>query len=578
MTVTNADISASFNELADLLDIEGANVFRVRAYRNAARVIGDLSHDINRYIEEGNDLTELPYIGRDLAGKIVEMVKTGRLEVLERTRKELPPGVTELLGIPGLGPRRVANLVNDLKVRSIEELARLCHEHKIQKLAGFGEKTEAHILEEIEGQRARETRIKLSIAEQYAAPLLSYLSKSPVCTQAIVAGSFRRRKDTVGDLDILVLSPAPDHAIEYATMYEDVMRILARGSTRATIILKSKLQVDIRVVPPTSFGAALYYFTGSKAHNIAIRQLARDRGLKLNEYGLFRGDKLLPSATEKEIFRSLGLPFIPPELRENRGEVEAALNRDLPKLVNLHDLRGDLHSHTKASDGRDTLNKMAEAAKRFGLEYLAISDHSPSLRIAHGLDANRLRTQMREIDLLNQQLDGIVLLKAMEVDILPDGTLDMPDEILEMLDLTICSVHSKFNLPKEAQTRRILKAMDNCNFTIFGHPTGRLLGERRSIDFDMEAVIAHAGRRRCFLELNAHPERLDLTDIYCRLAREAGVLVSINSDAHSVFDFEDLRFGTDQARRGWLEKKDVLNTRSLKELKLLLESRKTANN
>lgn len=575
MAVTNADISIAFNELADLLDLEGENVFRVRAYRNAARVIADLSHDINDYIAQGHDLKDLPYIGIDLEQKIKEMVRTGQVSALEKIKKKVPPGVTDLLTIPGLGPRRVSHLSKDLNIHSLDELARACHDHKVRELDGFGEKTEARILEELEGSHPKEHRIRLSIAEQYASHYMDYLKQSPVVKDAVVCGSLRRRKESVGDLDMLILATNAQSAIEHATKYEDIIKSLARGTTRATVILKSKLQVDIRVLEnKDSWGAAQLYLTGSKDHNIVVRQIAHEHGLKLNEYGLFEKENQLPCATEKEIYHALSMEFIPPELRENSGEIDAALKHSLPDLIELSDLKGDLHSHTKSTDGRNTLKEMANAARHAGLKYLAISDHSPHLRIVHGMGERRLLEQIREIDQLNQEMDGITLLKAMEVDIEADGTLDMPDHVLEQLDLTICSIHSSFNLSREEQTKRILKAMDNPNFTIFGHPSGRLLGERRPIDFDIERVIEHAAKRQCFLELNAHPERLDLTDKHCRMAREAGVLVAINSDAHSTFDFCNLRFGIGQARRGWLEKKDVLNCLSLKSLLRLLSSKK----
>lgn len=574
MTVTNAEISAAFNEFADLLDLEGENVFRVRAYRNAARVIGNLSHDVNKYIADGNDLKNLPYIGNDLSQKILEMVKTGRIAALEALRKEAPAGAVELLTIPGLGPKKVSHLSKDLNIHSFDELARACHDHKVSELPGFGERTELHILEEIEGDHPRDNRIKLSIAEQYALPYVAYLERSAFCQEVYACGSVRRRRDTAGDLDILIISTKPEFAIGHATRYEDVAKVLASGGTRATVVLKSKLQVDIRVVEKAALGAALLYLTGNKEHNIIIRQIAHQRGFKLNEYGLFDNGKAIPCHTEKEIYNLLGMQYIPPELRENRGEIEAAQLGKLPRLIELKDLKGDLHSHTRATDGRNTMREMAEAAKRAGLKYLAISDHSPQVRIAHGMGERRLLEQIKEIDSLNEELEGITILKSMEVDILPDGTLELPDSVLAQLDLTICSIHSSFNLSYEEQTKRILKAMDNPNFTIFGHPSGRLIGERRPIQFDLDMVVRHAAKRQCFLELNSHPERLDLTDTQCRLAREAGVRVSINSDSHSIYDFDNLRFGIGQARRGWLEKKDVLNSMPLNGLVKLLKSKK----
>jgi DNA polymerase (family 10) len=571
MPVHNADIANVFEEIADLLEIENANPFRVRAYRNAARQLQGMGVPAADMVAKSEDLTELPGIGDDLAAKIQEIVETGKCQFLEKLRKKTPPTITELLKIPGLGPKRVRALYHELDVHTLEQLARAARDGRIRKLPGFGEKTEQTILEAISAHVEKQARFKLAVAAQYAEPLRKYLKKISGVNQAVLAGSYRRFKETVGDIDILVTAGNTENVMDRFVAYDEVKDVMAKGSTRATVILKSGLQVDVRVVNEDCFGAALQYFTGSKSHNIEIRRLAQERGLKISEYGVFKGEKRIAGDTEESVYRSVGLPWIPPELRENRGEIEAARAGKLPKLVEFADLKGDLHAHTKATDGHHTLREMADAARQHGFEYLAITEHSRRLTVAHGLDPQRLRKQMNEIDKLNDQLRNITLLKGIEVDILEDGALDLPDDVLSECDLVVGAVHSKFHLSRAKQTERILRAMDHPHFTILAHPTGRLLDTREPYDVDMLKIIRGARERGCFLELNAHPERLDLLDIYCQMARDEDVLVAISSDAHSAQDFDNLVYGVGQARRGWLEKKDVLNTRSLKLLKPLLE-------
>ena len=571
MPVHNADIANVFEEIADLLEIENANPFRVRAYRNAARQLQGMGVPAADMVAKGEDLTELPGIGDDLAAKIEEIVETGKCQFLEKLRKKTPPTITELLKIPGLGPKRVRALYHELDVHTLEQLARAARDGRIRKLPGFGEKTEQTILEAISAHVEKQARFKLAVAAQYAEPLRKYLEKISGVSQVILAGSYRRFKETVGDIDILVTAGNTENVMDRFVAYDEVKDVMAKGSTRATVILKSGLQVDVRVVNEDCFGAALQYFTGSKAHNIEIRRLAQERRLKISEYGVFKGDKRIAGDTEESVYRSVGLPWIPPELRENRGEIEAARAGKLPKLVEFADLKGDLHAHTKATDGHHTLREMADAARQHGFEYLAVTEHSRRLTVAHGLDPQQLRRQMNEIDKLNGQLKNITLLKGIEVDILEDGALDLPDDVLSECDLVVGAVHSKFNLARAKQTERILRAMDHPHFTILAHPTGRLLNTREPYDVDMLKIIRRARERGCFLELNAHPERLDLLDIYCQMARDEEVLVAISSDAHSTQDFDNLVYGVGQARRGWLEKKDVLNTRSLKLLMPLLK-------
>jgi len=571
MPIHNADIAAVFEEIADLLEIRNENPFRIRAYRNAARQVEGMGVPVADMVAKGEDLTELPGIGADLAAKIQEIVETGHCQALEKLRKQVAPSVTELLKIPGLGPKRVRMLYDQLKVKTIDQLAKLAKAGRIRELAGFGAKTEQTILEALAAHVTQQKRFKLAIAAQYAEPLRKFLEKVPGVQRVVLAGSYRRCKETVGDLDILVTARDVNKIMDRFTAYDEVSKVLAKGDTRSTVILKSGLQVDLRVVDPECYGAALQYFTGSKAHNIEIRRLAQERKLKLNEYGMFKGDKRVAGETEESVYHAVDLPWIPPELRENRGEIEAARAGKLPRLVERKDLRGDLHAHTKATDGHNTLGEMAEAARAHGLDYIAITEHSRRLTVAHGLDVKRLRQQMEEIDRLNETLKGITVLKGIEVDILEDGSLDLPDDVLGELDIVVGAVHSQFKLARAKQTARILKAMDHPHFTLLAHPSGRLIDQREAYDVDMLKIIRKARARGCFLELNAHPERLDLLDSHCQMAKEEGVLVAISSDAHSIQDFDNLYYGVGQARRGWLEKKDVLNTRSLKELRGLLK-------
>jgi DNA polymerase (family 10) len=571
MPVRNADIAAIFEEIADLLEIDGANVFRIRAYRNAARILQELGKDVRQMVQKGEDLTELPGIGTDLAAKVKEIVDTGHCKALDELQRRLPPAIAELLKIQGLGPKRVRSLYRELGIQTLDQLRRALREHRIQALPGFGEKTEMHISDALEahgGETGRYTRV---VADQFATHLLDYLKRVPGVSRVVIAGSYRRAKETVGDLDILATAEVESPVMQRFVDYEDVAEVLSHGPTRASVLLRGGLQVDFRVISAESYGAALHYFTGGKAHNIAIRRLGQERGLKINEYGVFRGDDRVAGDTEESVFAAVGLPYIPPELREDQGEIEAARAGRLPKLVELSDLRGDLHSHTKASDGHNTILEMADAAKSHGLEYLAITEHSRRLTVAHGLDPVRLLKQMDEIDRLNETLDGIVLLKGIEVDILEDGSLDLPDDLLGRLDIVVGAVHSRFDLSRNKQTERILRAMDRPHFNILAHPSGRLIGRREPYDVDILRVIRKARDRGCFLELNANPERLDLVDVHCKMAKDEGVLVSLNSDGHSTLDFGNLRYAVGQARRGWLESRDVLNSRSLEELRRLLQ-------
>ncbi len=570
MPTHNADIAAILNDIADLLEIEAANPFRVRAYRNAARQMENLPWEAGAMLAKGEDLTRLPGIGKALSAKIREIVETGRCRMLEQLKRELPATLTDLLHLPGLGPKRVHALYHELDIQTPAQLYRAARDGRLRELPGFGEKTELKLLAALEANLGASKRFKLASASQYAEPLRDYLARGLGVGEAVIAGSYRRRRDTVGDIDILVTAEDAAGTMARFAEYDEVERVLALGTTRASVVLKCGLQVDLRVVPQASLGAALHYFTGSKAHNIAVRALARERGLKVNEYGVLQGPRRIAGATEESVFRALGLAWIPPELRENQGEIQAAAAGELPDLVSREDLRGDLHVHTTATDGHAGLEAMVAAARARGLDYIAITEHSRRLTMAHGLDPRRLREQGTAIDRLNRELKSqhtnFTVLKGIEVDILEDGSLDLPDDVLAELDLVVAAVHSRFNLSREAQTRRILAALANPLVTILAHPTGRLIDSREPYDVDMPHVIRAARRHGCFLELNAHPERLDLLDTHCRLAKEEGVLVAIDSDAHGELDFDHLRYGIGQARRGWLEAEDVLNTRPLPEL------------
>jgi DNA polymerase (family X) len=571
MPIHNSEVGEIFNKMADLLDIEGANQFRVRAYRNAARIVSGLPHSVSDMVSDKQDLSKLPGIGKDLAGKIKEIVDTGTLEQLEELEGRTSAELSTLMKIEGLGPKKVKVLYEKLGISNVKELKEAASQGKIRELEGFGDKTEQAILKELEVPDIEKKRVKLLEAEQNAKSLVGYLKDQKGIKDIVVAGSYRRKKETVGDLDILITAKKGSKIMDHFAGFEDVSKVVSKGKTRSTVVLRSGLQVDLRVVPAVCYGAALHYFTGSKDHNIAIRKLGVTRKFKINEYGVFKGEKRVAGKTEQEVYGVVDLPYIQPELRENWGEIEAAQKGKLPSLIRLENIRGDLHVHTKETDGHHSLEEIARAGKDHGYEYLAVSDHSKRVTIAHGLDSKRLEKQIEEIDRLNEKLKGITLLKAIEVDILKDGSLDLPDEILKELDLTICAVHYDTKLSRKNQTERIIRAMDNPHFTILAHPTGRLINERAPYDVDLETVMKAAKERGCFLEVNAHPDRLDISHANCKMAKEMGLKLAISTDTHRITDLDYMHFGVNQARRGWLEPKDVINTRSLKELMKLLK-------
>lgn len=569
--IKNIEVSKIFDEVADLLEIQGENPFRIRAYRNAARVIQNWPKNLAEVLKTEGSLPKIPGVGHDLDAKIREIITTGSLKLWRELQKKTPQPLLELLEVPTLGPKRVKALQERLQITSVQDLATAARFGKIQKLPGFGQKTESRILKELE-QRPKQKRFLWIWAEQLAGPLLKKLRSFPGVKEISAAGSLRRHLETVGDLDLLatVLEGRAPEVMDRFVGMEEVSQVISHGRTRSTVILTAGIQVDLRLVPEESYGAALHYFTGSKTHNIAIRTLGLRQGLKINEYGIFKGHRRIGGRSEEEVYRSVGLPWIEPELREDRGEIEAAQRGKLPSLITLKDIRGDLHSHTRATDGRLGLREMAEAAQRRGYDYLAITDHTQHLSVAKGLNPQRLLEQIREIDQLNEEWDRgrkkFRILKGSEVDILEDGRLDLPQNILQKLDLRVCSIHSHFELSQSKQTERIIRAMDHPCFNIFGHPTGRLIGKRSAYTLDLERVMKAAVERGRILELNCQPDRMDLSDVHCQMAREFGVKLAISTDAHSDQDLDHMRLGVFQARRGWITSQQVVNTRSLEEV------------
>ncbi|BAF70395.1 DNA polymerase/3'-5' exonuclease PolX [Nitratiruptor sp. SB155-2] len=570
MAITNSEIAKIFNEYADLLEIKGENPFKVRAYRNAARTVENIGKSLEELVNEGYDLTKLPGIGTDLSLYIKEIVKTGKFSKLEQIKEEIPPTLVEMLSIEGLGPKRIKTLYEKLHIQSMEDLRRAAESGEIEKLPGFGPTLVQKILKGVKLAKKAGQRFKWSEAKEYVDDLLEYLHQIEL-THLEVAGSFRRKKETVGDLDILATAKDFSEVIRHFIKYPKIKEVVSAGSTRSTVILNNDLQVDLRSVEDESYGSALHYFTGSKAHNIEVRKIAIELGLKVNEYGVFKGNERIAGKTEEEVYQAVGLCYIEPELRENRGEIEACKAGRLPKLVELSDIKGDLHMHTVYSDGKHTIEDMAKAAKEMGYEYIAITDHSKRLTVAKGLDEKRALKEFEEIDRVNEKIDGITILKGMEVDILEDGSLDMSDEVLAQMDVVLAAVHYKFNLEQKKQTDRILKAMDNPYVNIIAHPTGRMINMREPIAVDMTKILERAKQNGIHMEINAQPDRLDLNDIHAKMAKELGVKMSINTDSHNIYSLFYMQYGVNQARRGWCEKEDIINTRSLDELRKLLK-------
>jgi DNA polymerase (family 10) len=562
----NQEIAKVFDEVADLLEITGENFFRVRAYRNAARTLGDFPQPLGEMSTE--ELGELPGIGKDLAEKIVELAAGQEIDIHRDLLKKVPHGLLDLRRIHGLGPKRIKLLHEELGVRDLPSLERAASAGAIAKIRGLGAKLQEQVLKALKERQAEpEKRMLFSEAERIVEKLLAHLKKCRAVAALEVAGSFRRRRDTVGDLDILAVSAEPAAVMQQMIAYPGVKDTLGSGATKTSVMLSDGLQVDLRVVERKSYGAAIMYFTGSKAHNVHLRRIAQGKHLLLNEYGLFKGEKAVAGAEEKSVYRALGLEWIDPELREDRGEIEAAQHRKLPDLIERKDLRGDLHTHSTWTDGRASVEEMARAAKAAGLEYYAVTDHSQRLKMAHGLDPRRLRQQWKEIEKVEAKVGGIRMLRGIEVDVLDDGSLDLPDDVLRELDWVVASVHSKLEMDRDAMTRRMIAAIRNPVVDVIGHPSGRLIGRRSASSFDLDAVLKAAHEEGCALEVNSQPERLDLSDTACLAAKHAGVKLVISSDSHATSQFDGLQYGVNQARRGWIEAGEVLNTRPLKQLR-----------
>ena len=566
MSLSNAEIAASLETVADLLEFDGANAFRVRAYRSAARSIREHGRPLADLVAEGGRLTSLAGVGKGAAEKCEELLESGRLELLDELQQRIPQSVLLLLRIPGLGPKRAATLFRELQVRTLDDLRAACDDGRVAGLKGFGKKTEELILAGLDLASHAETRVLWRDADELAGLLRRHLRECDQIERLEIAGSYRRGKETVGDLDVLIVASDSTPPMDQLQAWEQVETVLVRGSTKMSVRSRNGVQVDMRVVAPRAFGAALQYFTGSKEHNVRLRGLAKDRGLKVNEYGVYRVEKdgdetYICGATEEQVYAALDLPWIPPELREGRREFEWA-DGPRPELVTLADLVGDLHMHTTDTDGRGSLDEMAAAAAARGLRYIAITDHSKRVAMAGGLDAARLREQWRRIDALNDTLGGRPLvLKGIECDILENGEMDLPDDVLGEADWVLGSIHYGQNQSRAELTARIVGALDHPHVSAIAHPTGRRLNRRKAYPLDMERVIRTAADRGKCLELNANPARLDLNDVHCGEAARQGVSIVISSDAHSVAALDVLRFGVLQARRAGLTPSDVANTR-----------------
>lgn len=562
----NVDVAALFTELADLLEIQGANPFRVRAYRNAARTIENLSESVAGIVADPeHDLSRLEGIGKDLAEKIETIVTTGQLPQLEEQRAEIPADVREMLRIPGLGPRKVSALFHELNIRTLGDLRVAAESGKIAELKGFGKKTAQTILEGLALLEEIGKRVSLAVAKPAADAIVADLLASGTVEQASVAGSCRRRKESCGDLDLLAVAADSKGAMDCLAGHPLVTKVLARGETKQRVRLHSGLELDLRVVPAESYGAALQYFTGSKEHNIVVRRRAQERGLKVNEYGVFRGEESIAGRTEEEVYAAVDLPWIPPELRENRGEIELAEQHKLPKLLELSDMRGDLHMHTTATDGTASIEEMVEAAKARGLEYIAITDHSKRVTMANGLDADRLREHWRNIDAVRKRTTGIHVLCGIECDILEDATMDLPDDVLAEADWVLAVLHYGLKQPRQKIQERLLTALRNPYVHAIGHPTGRILNQRPGADIDFDELFHVAKEEGKFLEINADPARLDLDDVHAAAAKARGIPIVIGTNAHSTKGFASMEWGVYQARRAGLTAADVINTLPWKE-------------
>ncbi|MCF6148747.1 MAG: DNA polymerase/3'-5' exonuclease PolX [Candidatus Kuenenia sp.] len=562
----NHEVALLFGKIADVLELKGENTFRINSYRKAARVIEDLTEDIEALAKE-DKLTTIPGIGKGTADKVVEYITTGKMSKYEEVTKGVSEETVELMQIPGLGPKTVAMLHKELGIVNLNDIENAIQEGKLKGLYGIGEKKIENIIKGIGLYKTSQQRISIGVAYPVVVRILERLKKNPKIKEIQAAGSLRRMKETVGDIDILAAGKDGADIIKSFVSIPGVTQVLASGSTKGSVRLEEGVQVDLRVVDEDEYGAALQYFTGSKEHNVHLRELAKKKGLKISEYGIFEGDKKIGGKNESDIYKQLGMDWIPPELRENRGEIEAAIIKKLPKLIEYSDIKGDLHNHSSWSDGNSTFEEIAEHAVRRGYKYLAISDHSKSLHVANGLTDDRLLKEIEEIDKLNIKLKGLTLLKASEVDIKTDGSLDFSDKMLQKLDVVIASIHSGFKQDKKKMTQRMITAIRNPYVNIIAHPTGRLISKRVGYDVDIEKVMEACAETGTALEINCYYDRLDLNDVYCKKAKEMGVKIAICTDSHHVDQMWMMELGVGIARRGWLEPQDVINTYSLDKLK-----------
>lgn len=578
--MTNAEIVDIFTRIGKVLDLQGENPFRIRAYDRAAQAIAAMGEELKSIYKNGgrDALLEIPGIGQDLASKIEELVTTGKLTYLEELQKKVPAGLFDIMDIPGMGPKKTKFVWETFKVKNIADLQKLADSGKLIGLKGWGEKSVQNIVSGIAAKQAHGGRTPLPVALAIAEQFKSLLEETGLCEKIEIAGSVRRRKESIGDVDVLVASKKSEKIMEVFCAAENVAEILAKGKTKSSVRLENGLQVDVRVVERDVFGAALHYFTGSKEHNVHVRQMGIRKGLTISEYGVYQGTaekkgKLMASKTEEDVYAAVGLPFIEPELREDRGEIELAEKGKLPTLITEDDLRGDLHMHSTFSDGSTTMTDMAQAAKDRGYEYIAITDHGSPMGMVRGVKKENIKEYLKNIEEARKNVPGIHILAGSEVDILEDGSLYLPDSILKQLDWVVISVHGNFKMSEDAMTKRILKAFENPYVRLFAHPTARLLLKRDPISYDMDTVMKAAAKKGIAMEINAAIDRLDLNDQLCKRAKELGVTLCIDSDAHHIRDL-DRRFGVMQARRGWIEKGDVLNAGTWKQLEKWLHKKK----
>ncbi len=564
----NKEVAALLYRIADLLDIQGAIFFKTRAYRLAAQTIEVLDEDIEQVVTQ-HRLQEIPGIGEAIAQKITEYIETGELRFYAKLLQKTPESLLRFLEIPNLGPKRVAALYNELGVTTIDELKEACQAGRVRDLDGFGQVTEMNILRGIQLRMKTSGRALLNVAFEDGNRYLAYMQNCPDIQQVNLAGSLRRMKATIGDIDILASSSKPYQVMEYFIAYDDIQRVLLQGPTKTSVLLQDNIQVDLRVVEPKSYGAALQYFTGSKEHNVAMRSRAIKHHFKLNEYGLFNKDTddYIAGESEQAVYKHLGLEYIEPELRENRGEIDAAETQELPQLISYNDIKGDIHVHSNYSDGTATIADIAQAAKQRGYSYIGITDHSQSLHVANGLTHERVQKKRTEIDKLNKKIDDITILCGTECDIHPDGTLDYPNKTLKLFDYVYIGIHMRFKMSEKEMTKRIIAGMENDHANVLAHPTGRLIGRRDSYNVNIEHIIEAAHRTHTLLEINAFPDRLDLNDIHTRMAKDQHVHCVIGTDSHYLENLTFMKYGVAVARRGWLEKTDVLNTQSLQHIR-----------